>query len=181
MPYGINMLLKEKAIRIENIKRDNTTYRIYVYKCTDCDKELKIQVQTLKRHSGKCTRCVQRGEPYKALYNELIKNSKRRNIEFSLSFNEFLEYTKEYSCHYCYNEIKWNPFTKDNEGNILSRAYNLDRKDSSKGYIKENCVVCCWRCNQTKNNVYSYEEWFGMTSYFRNKKIIIESYLCEIK
>jgi hypothetical protein len=164
------MLLKEHAIRIENVKRKNTTYRLYIFNCKDCNKELKIQIQTLKRHSGKCNRCVQRGIPFQATFNELKKTSARRDFECNLTFIEFLDFTNETKCHYCYSEIKWNPYTKDDNGKVLSRAYNLDRKDSVKGYSKENCVVCCWRCNQTKNNVYSYEEWFGMTSYFRNRK-----------
>ena len=41
---------------------------------------------------------------------------------------ESLGLTEEEKCHYCGAEL---------------RGYNLDRKDNTKGYSKENCVVCC--------------------------------------
>jgi hypothetical protein len=40
-----------------------------------------------------------------------------------------------------------------------STAYNLDRKDATKGYFRDNCVACCARCNRSKSNTFSFEEW----------------------
>jgi hypothetical protein len=55
------------------------------------------------------------------------------------------------------------------DGKATSRAYQLDRKDNALGYSVDNCVVCCHRCNDAKSNGYDYEEWYGMTAYFRSK------------
>lgn len=38
-------------------------------------------------------------------------------------------------------------------------AYNLDRKDNSKGYSIKNCVVCCTVCNLTRGNRFTYEQF----------------------
>ena len=39
------------------------------------------------------------------------------------------------------------------ENAIIVEAVNgIDRIDSNIGYIKENCVSCCWTCNKMKNN-----------------------------
>ncbi len=46
----------------------------------------------------------------------------------------------------------------------------LDRKDNDVGYIFDNVVSCCWRCNDAKSNAYTYLEWFNMTKYFRDLK-----------
>lgn len=32
-----------------------------------------------------------------------------------------------------------------------SKSTGLDRVDNSKGYVLENCVACCWRCNSWKS------------------------------
>jgi|SRR5579872_400492 len=32
-------------------------------------------------------------------------------------------------------------------------AISIDRKDSLKGYVAENVVLCCWRCNQMKQDL----------------------------
>ena len=86
-----------------------------------------------------------------------ILRSKARGYEVLLTYEEFLEFTKTLRCHYCFAEIDW---TKD-------QRYNLDRRNNDIGYTKENCVVCCPRCNYGKSNLFTYDEWYGMTSWFR--------------
>lgn len=60
--------------------------------------------------------------------------------------------------------VESNVFTVENAINTQTRTYG---KDNSLGYSVSNCVVCCHRCNDAKSNGYSYEQWFGMTAYFR--------------
>ena len=98
-----------------------------------------------------CFRNTPKLRPYEYLYNR-IKQGKH---EVTLTYEEFLEYTKETNCHYCNVPIHFKVHIYV-EGESPT---NLDRKDSDLGYSKQNCVVCCKRCNVAKNNHFTYEEW----------------------
>ena len=138
-------------------------------KCRECDSNIKIRNDYLSRHQGKCKRCQNRDEPFRSQYNKMLSNNK--DWGGSLLFEEFLEFTKINNCHYCNSSIVWYPYryrwNSDGTKSSDKIKYNLDRKDSFKGYDKDNLVVCCERCNYGKSNIFSYEEWFGMTAYFR--------------
>lgn len=79
-----------------------------------------------------------------------------------MSFEDFVQMTQTTECHYCAENILWEPH---NNG-----AYNLDRKDNTVGYTKENVVVCCGRCNRGKGFHFTYEEWVCMTVALRKLK-----------
>lgn len=106
------------------------------------------------RKNSKCSSCSKlgrpssnKGAPFQSLYNHSVYISKHRGIVNSLSFSDFLEFTKIENCHYCGCPVTWREHrrhTKDYSG------YNLDRKDNNEGYMKDNCVVCCEVCNYMK-------------------------------
>jgi hypothetical protein len=96
-----------------------------------------------------------RKRPFEWVYNKLIRDSERRSMICRLSYEEFLEFTKIRFCHYCSDTIEWRPYALHAVNN---HGYYLDRKDSSLGYIKDNCVVCCSDCNWIKGDRISYEE-----------------------
>lgn len=93
--------------------------------------------------------------PFEALYNELKRNAAKDGREVTLTYEEFVEFAGSSDCGYCGAPIIWAKKHLFKNGN----AYNLDRKDNSKGYSKANCVACCGRCNRAKSNHFSYEEW----------------------
>lgn len=103
-----------------------------------------------------------RKKPFEWLFNRFIRISKIDKKDVKITYDDFLEFTKQNRCHYCNANINWQNFSHKNK-----RAYHLDRKNNNEGYTKENCVVCCSRCNHGKTNKFSYEEWYGMTEYFR--------------
>ena len=51
----------------------------------------------------------------------------------------------EKPCHYC------GGYSSD--WNTKSRGNGIDRKDSNIGYVYENCVPCCSKCNFIKNKI----------------------------
>lgn len=125
-------------------------------------------IRTIPSHNLRCNRTLSCGHDmilptYKALYNRLMYSNKNR-ISCNISFEEFLNFTKIEYCHYCHNKVTWKK--------INATAYNLDRKDNSKGYFKDNCVVCCYRCNFGKRNAYSYDEWYEMNKCFRDRNLV---------
>ena len=75
-------------------------------------------------------------------YSEKRKDAKKRGLDFKLTLEDFHDFYKT-PCHYCGDDI----------GSV-----HLDRKDSSKGYVIDNVVSCCHRCNIHKS-VKSYEEF----------------------
>lgn len=77
-------------------------------------------------------------------YCEYKNNAKRRGINFDLTADQFKEIIAQ-PCHYC------GGFSSDYDEN--SRGNGIDRKDSTKGYVIENCVPCCSKCNFVKNTM----------------------------
>lgn len=130
------------------------------WKCKcDCGTE-----RIIPAHNLRCKRTLSCGHDmtlldYEALYN-ILKSKNEGRVLCDLSFQEFLEFTSILKCHYCYSPINW-----VKKG--YKTSYNLDRKDNTKGYIKQNCVVCCPRCNFGKGSRYSYQEWYRMNKCFR--------------
>lgn len=92
--------------------------------------------------------------PFRSLYNWFVANCKRAGRSQKISYKQFVNYTKTVTCYYCGDPVTWA------EHNIHKNGcgYNLDRKDSSIGYTKRNCVVACKACNYMKTN-FSMEEF----------------------
>jgi len=162
------MLLKENAIRKELVKSKNSEYYVYFFECSECKKEIKSQSTQFKRHSGKCQRCSQLKEPYRFIYNEL-KNHRNKTVEFTLTFEEFKEIISNNKCNYCDEILIYNKHSR-NWGKSLTRAHQLDRKDNSKGYVKNNVVPCCWTCNRLKSDIFTYEEFMMMSPILKQIK-----------
>jgi len=165
---------------IETVGKNNTRRRVYFFVCDECKGEVKgTKSEIVKRKSRLCRYCsnqiklnkarivgnCNRSRPYESLYKNVKSLSIRKEIVFLLSYEEFLEFVEIKNCFYCGEDIKWSKFNTKKNG----YKYNLDRKKSDLGYVKENLVVCCWRCNNSKSNRYTYEEWYGMTEYFRHQ------------
>lgn len=111
-----------------------------------------------------CHHCTLR--PYESSYNKFLAAAKSRGYPPSVSYDDFLAYTQISQCHYCLSSIKWEKYS--GHGTI---PYNLDRKDNNATYTKDNIVVCCTRCNYGKGNRFTYEEWWEMTTCFRNRQM----------
>jgi hypothetical protein len=64
--------------------------------------------------------------------------------EWTIRFEDYDNLIKN-NCHYC-------------QGPLNTFGCGLDRKDSSIGYVLENVVPCCSRCNTTFSDLYTYQE-----------------------
>ena len=74
-------------------------------------------------------------------YNLLKAKATYREIEFDLSLEEYGSLVIEDCCHYCSGSIQSRP------GGVI------DRRDSKIGYVKGNCVPCCYVCNVMKSDL----------------------------
>jgi 5-methylcytosine-specific restriction endonuclease McrA len=83
-------------------------------------------------------------DPYYRFYKRYMNvNSNGRKLDFELS-NEDFELFISSDCYYC--DKKSSIFC--NYSKIMRNG--IDRIDSEKGYLFENCVPCCFECNVSK-------------------------------
>jgi len=96
------------------------------------------------------------------------KAAKNRNLEFSISFEQFFTLASS-NCFYCGDTPKdYNSYYRPN-GKINEKSSNgvsldwvekswikkngIDRVNSDKGYLIDNCVSCCGLCNKMKQDI----------------------------
>ena len=110
-------------------------------KCSKCLKLKKINDFHLAKSepTGRYAYCkpctsLREREPYRCYYNYL-RHSRQRDIAFTLSFQNFMEYWQK-PCYYCGAQIS---------------AIGLDRVNSSRGYVPGNIKACCKGCNYAKS------------------------------
>jgi phage shock protein A len=123
-----------------------------------CDRQVWKELYYLLR--GSYTSC---GNPYcktrskssdevccGLIYKRYERAAKERNIEFSLTRNDF-DFFILGRCHYCLAERN-NRFTykRLRLPNITFTYSGVDRIDSDSGYHLWNCVSCCDSCNMAK-------------------------------
>ena len=104
--------------------------------------------------------------PFESLYRTLVRGAAKRHKFCDLSYEEFFEFTKIPDCHYCGAALIWRIYRHPLE----TIAYNLDYKNSSAGYTKDNLVTCCRRCNYGKMFAFTYEEWVLIGNLIRSWK-----------
>jgi len=57
-------------------------------------------------------------------------------------------------CFYCGTPPSQRKRSPGQVGEHATYVYNgVDRVDNEVGYVAENCVPCCWRCNKAKGSM----------------------------
>ena len=120
---------------------------------------------------------------YKYKINSCKKIDKRKNI-----YNEetiidkdyciFLENKQNNKCYYCEIEMTKNPNFTDITGN--KKNISIERLDNNLAHINENCVLCCWNCNNIRKDNYTSEEFQFLMKCLK-KKDKIKEFLIKIK
>lgn len=102
---------------------------------------------------------VQKPNGYSVLHTSYLtyrNAAKKKNRVFELTEPEFEVITAK-DCVYCGAK----PRLIKKKSEFTQRHLNgIDRLDSNKGYILENCVACCTTCNFMKFN-FTLTEWFA--------------------
>lgn len=133
---------------LKYVRQDKNRRSVWLVRCK-CGTEKEVFGTHLRNGDTQSCGCSHTLRPFEALYNVLTSRSAQRPVEVSLSYEEFLAFTIVESCHYCGADILWN---------AQGQRYNLDRKNNTIGYSKDNCVVCCKECNMIKSARFSYEQ-----------------------
>jgi hypothetical protein len=87
-----------------------------------------------------------------------------------LSYEDFVEIIESGVCHYCETPVEIERHTRANS----CGAYGLDRKDNTIGYTKDNCVLCCARCNSGKSDIFTYDQWKYIGQCIRDRKDLFQ-------
>jgi hypothetical protein len=80
-------------------------------------------------------------------------------------------------CHYCKKELVLCSYEK-----YAENQFSIDRKDINKPHIKDNCVICCLKCNKYKARrtyegyINSINDTDGMKKNKEKKKNIKKGY-----
>jgi len=83
------------------------------------------------------------------------RGARKRNLEFALTRGQFKGLTQQ-NCFYCGARPSNSANSPESNGIFI---YNgIDRIDNDKGYIVDNCVSCCYICNQWKR-AYTQQEF----------------------
>lgn len=153
-------------------KRNGLAKRV-ILKCPTPNCNGTISTNITNRITPKHSRCVKccddakKKRPFERTYNHARSNTKRRsetrnkNIQWNLSYNDFVSLCTIPNCHYCNTFLNRAEYRSDDG----STSILIDRKDSNKDYTLDNCVPCCPDCNFTKNERISYDEMVLIMKY----------------
>lgn len=84
----------------------------------------------------------------RGLYNKYKRDAKRRKFDWKLPYILFFSIIMQ-PCHYCGIEHSLRVSTNEGELN-----YNgIDRVDNKLGYLIDNTVPCCAKCNRMKGTL----------------------------
>jgi len=114
------------------------------------------------------------------IFKDYKSNAKRRGHDFLITKDELYDFIMQ-ECFYCGE--KHSNFRSNNHDTI--RYNGIDRIDSNIGYVKNNLIPCCKKCNIAKNTL-SYFEFIShiekiYLKTIQNKKIQNEPNYSRIK
>lgn len=140
--------------KIKSKKYKNGTQVYWLCKC-ECGKEKYIAATKIKSGHTKSCGCYRKEfkklesgrAALNVVFDDYQRNAIKRDFKFELNMEEF-RYITQLSCHYCGCEPSNRRQTKRMSGEY--RHNGIDRLDSKVGYIKDNCVPCCTKCNRMK-------------------------------
>lgn len=109
---------------------------------------------------------------WKGIYNVLKQNARKRDILFDITQDQFFSLYLGHPriCFYCHVREENLPESFVNVCGRKIQRLSVDRKDPSVGYILENLVFCCYRCNAIKSDFFTVQEMFNIGQNFVKPK-----------
>lgn len=93
-----------------------------------------------------------------AVVRSLKRAAKKRGYKWELTDTEVLILMSK-NCFYCNTSPQNRKFEKSYKGHLKPFIYNgIDRIDNTKGYLFDNVVPCCKKCNIAKGEM-NLNEW----------------------
>jgi len=151
-----------RLVAIKKIKIRPGKFK-YLCRC-DCGKMKEISYFNLKKGNTKSCGCLKkevlsrlkRKSDFDVVVNSMHayykRNAKLRTpVEFLLTKEEFVSLIQK-PCFYC-GSVGSKYWSNKYHTHSEIIANGIDRMDNTRGYVLENCVPCCKRCNTAKNDM----------------------------
>jgi hypothetical protein len=168
---------------VEVTRRDPKNKHHYFVLCKcDCGNEKEVRLSGLQQGSTISCGCVGKeirrlsniGNTYarlphgenakRRLFEKYKQDSKKRGITFDLTFDQFISITGQ-DCYYCGCKPSKTIHPKNANGGY---TYNgVDRTNNEIGYVIDNSVPACTKCNSAKNSI-TKEMIFKLYHHFFN-------------
>jgi predicted nucleic acid-binding Zn ribbon protein len=125
--------------------------------CPTC-KTNKPSLEFRASRGGVCRNCEsEKGKRYDRTeigrWKRASGIARRRGHEWTIGLEEYVKLVS-LPCHYCYR-----PISETGSG--------LDRKDNERGYLLDNVVTCCCRCNRVKMDHFTYRQMTRLSEVIR--------------
>lgn len=151
--YG-KLTVLDKYERV--VSKSNQSDYKWLCRC-ECGTEKYIRGSNLRAGNSTSCGCNERAPGLSRAYvgyptwvsfvwQECKANARERSYKLTLTIDQVMELCSK-TCYYCGSPPRLRP-TKIVYGGVT--ANGIDRKDSSIGYVPENCVPCCSTCNVMK-------------------------------
>jgi len=137
-----------KKYHEENKEHRKKYYKEYKIKNKEKTKEYKIK----NKEKGRIWSYLPQ-----SVFNIILNRAKKRNLE-CMTKEEFISWYKKQNreCHYC-KRSEEEACKEIVNGRKFGRL-SIDRKDNTRGYILNNIVLACFRCNGIKSAYYTEQE-----------------------
>lgn len=124
--------------------------------CINCEKKYNNYRRNINENKEKMKKYNQ---TIQQKYKSYAKKAYKRNFNFDLTIEEFAKLTRNKNCYLC---------------NDFYKIIGIDRIDSKKGYVKNNCLSCCTDCNYAKLNTPLKDFYKLVEKIYKNKPIFFE-------
>lgn len=162
-------------------KKNNRNELLWICTCI-CKKKILVKSYHLVKELVKSCGCMKNAllikrlkRPKKivatnCLYATYKVGAKNRGFNFNLSKRLFKKLIFN-NCYYCGSKPQATYVIRNVYETRTVKYNGVDRKNPKIGYMAENCVTCCKKCNVAKSN-YSLDEfldWAKKLGNFQNK------------
>lgn len=176
----LNMKFGFLTVQSLSTVKNNRGELIWICKC-DCGKIRRVKSYNLQNGLVKscgCKRDWLKSEKLSKPIEDVLLTSlfcrykngaKYRKLDFLLNKEQFKMFIFK-KCFYCGSEPFADFIVKSIFGDKICKYNGIDRVDSNKGYLLDNCVTCCKICNIAKSN-YSFKDFNDWINRLVNFKI----------
>ena len=95
--------------------------------------------------------------PTRTKYLNIKNRCSSIGITFDLDYEEFAKWVESQPKKCCYCDIAEDVLNFNTD--VKKRKLTVDRKNSKLGYRLDNICLSCFRCNNSKSDFFSHEEW----------------------